>query len=427
MNKLNILVFPCGSEIGLEIYRSLRYSRHINLYGGSSIDDHGKFVYDKYIGKIPFVNDNNIIPYLRKVVNKYKIDAIYPTMDSVITKLSEKQDKLGCKIICSSLETTLLCLSKAKTYEKFNKIISVPKIFKDIDEIDFYPVFIKPDSGYGSRGALKVNNKKELKRNMDNKPNLIILEYLEGHEYTVDCFTDRHGNLLFIGPRIRKRIRNGISVNTISVEEGIEIFEEIAHNINRNLELRGAWFFQLKENKKGDLVLLEIASRLGGSSTLFRIKGVNFALLSVFDAFDKDVKICLNTLNTELDRALENKYKVDFNFETAYIDFDDCLIINNKVNTELLRLIFQFINEGKKVILLTKHYDNIQKNLEKYRLQNIFDEIIQIPKDAAKTNYINNRKSIFIDDSFSERLDVNIKLNIPVFSPDAIECLFNIN
>ena len=40
----NILVFPCGSEIALEIYRSLRYSTHFKLIGANSLDDHGKFV-----------------------------------------------------------------------------------------------------------------------------------------------------------------------------------------------------------------------------------------------------------------------------------------------------------------------------------------------------------------------------------------------
>jgi hypothetical protein len=37
--KKNVLVFPCGSEIGLEIHKSLSYSTHFTLVGGSSVDD----------------------------------------------------------------------------------------------------------------------------------------------------------------------------------------------------------------------------------------------------------------------------------------------------------------------------------------------------------------------------------------------------
>ena len=61
VKKKNILVFPCGSEIGLEIYRSLNYSTHLNLFGGNSIKDHGEFVYENYIGDLPFVSDENFV------------------------------------------------------------------------------------------------------------------------------------------------------------------------------------------------------------------------------------------------------------------------------------------------------------------------------------------------------------------------------
>ena len=44
-SKNNILVFPCGSEIGLEINNALKWSTHIELFGASSVDDHGKYVY----------------------------------------------------------------------------------------------------------------------------------------------------------------------------------------------------------------------------------------------------------------------------------------------------------------------------------------------------------------------------------------------
>ena len=51
----NVLVFPCGSEIGLEVNRALANSTHFKLYGGNSVDDHGKFVYKNYISGIPFI------------------------------------------------------------------------------------------------------------------------------------------------------------------------------------------------------------------------------------------------------------------------------------------------------------------------------------------------------------------------------------
>ncbi len=78
---------------------------------------------------------------------------------------------------------------------------------------------------------------------------MVIVEYLPGEEYTVDCFTNYKGNLLSVNMRNRERIRNGISVNSKSLTHPSEV-QDIAEQINKKLKLNGAWFFRLKEIKK---------------------------------------------------------------------------------------------------------------------------------------------------------------------------------
>lgn len=425
MKKINILVFPCGSEIGLEVHRSLNFSKHVNIIGANSVDDHGKFIYKKYIGDLPFIDSVNFSKKIKQVIKRNKIDAIYPTMDYVIFRLKEMEKELGCKVISSDLNTTKICSSKLLTYKLLNGKIKIPEIFS-INNIKKFPVFLKPDVGYGSRGVCKIDSADKLKSVIFENPdkNYLILEYLPGEEFTVDCFTDRYGNLRFVGPRKRSRIVNGISVNTKMVNDRSKEFNKIANIINNNLQFRGAWFFQLKKDSKGCLTLLEVASRLGGSSSLYRGLGVNFALLSVFDAFNINIDIKLNKYKIELDRALSNKYKTNLNFDNIYVDFDDCLVINKKINLNLISFLFSSFNNKKRVILITKHNGDIKKELKKFRIESLFDEIIHISKDDNKYRFIKNKKSIFIDDSFSERKMVSDKLGIPVFSPDMIE-IFN--
>ncbi|HTB48507.1 MAG TPA: carbamoylphosphate synthase large subunit short form, partial [Verrucomicrobiae bacterium] len=69
--KQNVLVFPCGSEIGLEIYKSLSHSTHFNIFGGSSTADHGEFVYENYIGDLPTVDSPTFTEELNSVIDKY--------------------------------------------------------------------------------------------------------------------------------------------------------------------------------------------------------------------------------------------------------------------------------------------------------------------------------------------------------------------
>lgn len=425
-----ILVFPCGSEVAMEIHRSLKYSNHFDLIGASSVDDHGKFIFEKYIDNIPFIDSDKIIPALKEVVVQYQIDAIFPAMDKVMAVLKRHENDLGCKIICSKLETTEICLSKRKTYDLLNGIIRVPKVYDSIKEIDVYPVFFKPTIGYGSRGVFMAEDEESashfFEQNYAAGKDIIITEYLPGREYTIDCFTDRKGKLLFSAGRKRNRIMNGISVNTTPDIEHNRKFMSLSNRINDSLDLRGAWFFQVKEDSQGDLVLLEVASRLGGSSALFRNLGVNFALLTLFDAFDYDVEVIVNNYNIELDRAFSNKYKLTVEYDEVFVDFDDCLIIKGRVNEILVAFLYQSINEKKRVILITKHAQVVEDTLKKFRLFSLFDEILHIKKEDEKCQYVKNRKAIFIDDSHDERKKMKEKANIPVFAPDMIESLLKI-
>jgi hypothetical protein len=420
--KFKILVFPCGSEIGLEIHRSLKFSAHIELYGASSVEDHGTFVFDNYIADLPFFDDSRFISELNKITNKFQIDAIYPAMDGVMTELGRNVKAIDCEIIGSSYKTSSICLSKKATYKHLKGLVDLAVLYSSLSEVSQFPVFMKPDVGYGSRGAKLINNHNEGEQHLKAFPSSIVLENLPGNEYTIDCFTNKDGELLFSGGRQRNRIQNGISVNTSPVSKN-EQFHAIAQNINESMEFKGAWFFQLKEDAFGNLKLLEVACRLGGSSSLYRNLGVNFALLSIFDAFDLPVEILLNNYGIEMDRALDNKFKLSIKYDTAYIDFDDCLLLGEKINIQLISFLFQALNDNVRLVLITRHALKIDESLEKYRLTGIFDEVIHITNKDPKYKYINSGNVIFIDDSFAERKAVQNELKIPVFSPDTIESL----
>lgn len=421
----NILVFPCGSEIALEIYRSLQYSTHFNLIGASSVADHGEYVYENYIANLPFHNDKKFIPTLQKIIQEYKIDAIYPAMDLVAYTLKENERELETKVIGSSLHTNKICSSKKLTYEELQKSIPLPKVYKSIDDAR-YPLFIKPDIGYGSRNTFIANSAEDASKFLEQKKEngeFLLCEYLPHEEYTIDCFSSKEGELLFYKARQRARISNGISVNTIHTSQHIGLFAQYAKNINEILKPRGAWFFQMKEDTKHQPKLLEVAARLGGSSSLCRAKGVNFAMLTLFDAFDFNVSIEENNYSIELDRALSSRYRVDIKYATVYVDYDDCILLGDRLNTQMLSFLFKALNEGKKIVLITRHAGNIEKSLEKYRIKQLFDSIVHIDKSDKKSLYVVDSDSIFIDDSFAERKEVAQMHKIPVFSPDMIEVL----
>lgn len=416
----NVLVFPCGSEIGLEIYRSLKYSIHFRLYGASSIKDHGRFVYENHISGIPFVDDENFIDALNKVIDENNIDMVFPAHDSVVLKCAQNANILHCQVLTSDAKVCEIARSKLKTYNFLQDIIRVPKIF-NIDGIEKYPVFLKPDIGQGSKGCLKANTKEEVISALKKDKSLLILEYLPGEEYTIDCFSDENGKLQYIQGRKRARILNGISANSFPVND--DRFVELAKKINQAIHFTGVWFFQVKEDYNNDLCLLEIAPRIAGTMEINRMQGVNLPLMWCFSALGYNISILKNNYSIEIDRALENTFKLEIDYDTIYIDFDDCLVTNSVVNYKIVAFLYKELNKNKKIILLTKHAKNIDQSLHKVRLFEIFDKIIHIEASDEKYKYIKEKNSIFIDDSFAEREKIYRFLNIPVFSPDMIDSL----
>lgn len=429
--KKNILVFPCGSEIALEVYRAVNHSTHFNLIGANSIDDHGQFVFENYIGGLPFITAPDFLEKFGQVIRENNIDAVYPAMDSVIELLKNNEDLLGCKVVSSPIETTQICLSKSRTYKVLENIVKVPKTYTANELVKAggpFPVFAKPDIGYGSRGAKKISSVEDLKAHLALYPSCILSEFLPGKEYTVDCFSSHNGDLLFAAARERCRIMNGISVNTKPVKENAEEFMDFAQKINETIKFQGAWFYQVKRDANGSLTLLEIASRFGGSSSLFRAQGINFALMSLFDAFDIPVSILRNGYDVVMDRALDNKYKLDLKYSEVFIDFDDCIYLEKKfVNDAMMAFLYRCVNKGIKVTLLSRHDDEklgkLDELLDKLRIRQVFDRIIHLNPSQKKIDSIDNTDSIFIDDSFAERKAVADKFNIPVFSLDMIEAL----
>lgn len=347
--KSKVLVFPCGTEIGLEIHRSLKFSKDIEMFGASSCDDNGCFVYKNYIGNVPFVDDENFIPALNGIIENCGIDFIFPAHDSVVLKLARAAQNVRAKVLTSEELTCDICRHKNKTYKYFKDIIKTPPTY-EYTEVKEFPVFVKPNAGQGSKGAMIIRNNNELQTAVEKNDDIVICEYLPGKEFTVDCFTNRKGELIFCGARTRSRILNGISVNSKPIDN--QRFLPIAKLINSSLKFEGVWFFQVKENAENELVLLEIAPRLAGTMDLYRGKGINFALLNIYNAMGIDVEIIQNDFDIELDRSLSAKYRVCVDYKNVYVDFDDTILLENTVNTEIIKFLYQEKNKNNKIILL---------------------------------------------------------------------------
>lgn len=398
---MNILIYPSGTEIGLEIARALRHQKNITVFAANTEDDYSHHVHDK-VYYCPSIYEDGAIEALRGMVDEFGIDYIYPAHDEVAYRLSTTD----LPVLTSPAGTVAVCRFKSKTYRLFPEY--APKVYSPDDKKGtiLFPVFCKPDAGQGSRGTWKAENITQLVEKWNGE---LILEYLTGKEYTIDCFTDKAGELA-MHQRERSAVKNGISVESVRVS--IPALKKMGEAINCALEFRGAWFFQAKEHE-GKMYLMEIAPRPAGCSCLTRVAGYNMPLLTVYDRIS-DVELIPTPGISKVRRALHSKYVFTYKYREVNIDLDDTL------QPEIIGLLLRLKAEGKKLNLITRNQYPSDKLRSMYIVPTLFDRIViaQMPK----SHYI--KGGIFIDDSFAERKEVYESKGIPCFDvQQAIEVL----
>jgi hypothetical protein len=419
-----VLVFPAGSEIGLEIFNSLKYSHHAEVFGASGKSDHAAYVYDAahyFEDEKLYVGEPDFVERLNALLLRLGIEFIYPTHDTIAEFLAENQSRLAAQVIGSNIETNRIARHKRRTYETFPEIS--PKLYDPTYDHARYPLFLKPDDGQGGKGSVRADDPEELVFHLRRAPDLLVCEHLPGEELSVDCFTDFEGRLLFIGPRSRERVQMGISFRSTAVESDAEV-RTIAEALNQRVRLDGAWFFQVKRDGQGRFKLLEFAPRQASTMGLYRHSGVNFALLSLFNAMRLPVRILRNDYALQIDRCLHNRFKADFDYTRVYIDFDETLIAEGRVHGRVMDFLYQCRNRGVEIVLITKHRHDLAATLAECAIsERLFTRIVHLRDDQPKADHIEPDGAIFIDNYWHDRDAVKRRHGIPVFDVDAVECL----
>jgi len=398
-----VLVYPGGTEIGLEIGRALKPCKEVRLLSAGLAGTPADLFFPRH-HLVPTVCDSTWLEVLRSVVNRERVTHIFPAHDEVIEPLLLAQREIGVKVVTSSLETCRIARSKSQTMRRLKGVLPVPDIYEHISAVERFPVFVKPDASQGSRGASVASSRQELECLLARDPGLLIQEFLPGEEYTIDCFSDRDRGLLYAGARQRTKITSGIASRSEFVHDSL--CAEHAKRIDAVLPFRGAWFFQMRASAGGELKLMEVAPRIAGTSGLSRVSGVNLPLLSLYESDRVQVSISQTLRGVVLQRTLAPAYIHSLEFDALYLDYDDTLIVNGAVNTYLVKLAYQFINEQKPVVLVTRHTGDITASLRQHRLECLFDRITHLQAGESKRHAIQHQSAVFIDDSFRELEDL---------------------
>ncbi|KVU36012.1 hypothetical protein WK68_18660 [Burkholderia ubonensis] len=418
----NVLVFPAGEINSAEVHAALSSQVNIKLFGACSVERFGHHIFSNYSNTLPNIGDAEFLPKFNALLEEWDIDLIIPTHDTVVEYMVKMRPQIVRKCLIPSEDTAYACRDKKVAYSRFADCTFTPRVFESLSDVGDAPVFVKPARGQGSVGArlIKAGEAPVARIDWDNE---VVCEYLPGDELTVDCFTDQHRQLLGVFPRTRERTFGGISVAGEAIEANDEI-TKIASTINERLEFIGMWYLQLKRSTSGEWKLLEVSARCAGSQNLTRARGVNLPLLSVYAAMGRDVAVQENPYRVRMDRTLSNRYDIDYEYDTVYVDYDDTITCRNGVNVDIIRLLYQMKNERKKIVLMTRHEYDLKSSLKNNAIsEELFTEIVHLRNGEPKADYIQSGRAIFIDNAYAERFAVQAARGIPVFDVDTTEVL----
>jgi len=264
---------------------------------------------------VPPGSDPGFIKRVLEICRKEKPELVVSGVDPELLPLAKAKpelEKLGAKVVLTSPQAIELSQDKARLYEFFKGSKFVPKNIPVRTSQDFrkavkslgYPgsvVCFKPAFSYGSRGfrILKDTDRgeflfkekpnsvfmgfseaMEILEDYEKKaglPEMLVMEYLGGKEYTVDILL-KDGKPILTIPRERTVTKNGISV-VGRIEKNGQVIET-ANAIARKLGLDYNANLQLKYSG-GVPKLIEVQPRLAGTTIACAGAGANLPYLGL--------------------------------------------------------------------------------------------------------------------------------------------------
>lgn len=322
-DDVTVLMTGAGAPGAWGIVRSLRATdeRTVHIIGTDMDPDAYGFALVDEAYRVPPGTEPEFVPRIAELVSEADVDVVLPLTTDELQPLAEHREEISASIMVSAADRLSVANDKAALYEflESNGFDSAPEFRQVSDEASFVeavaelgypetPVCFKPTVASGGRGFRVLDGDADrLTRLLDEKPGaavttldevrpvlasadpfpeLVVMEYLPGEEYSVDVLAmgDTVGPVV---PRTRSQTRAGITFRGV-VEQNDPLIEE-AGDICRALGLEYNVNLQFKFDADGDPKLIEINPRVSGTIVMCVGAGANMPYLGLKHALGESL------------------------------------------------------------------------------------------------------------------------------------------
>jgi len=139
---------------------------------------------------------------------------------------------------------------------------------------------------------IEMNDLRSILAHQESFATMLLMEFLEGDEYSVDCFGTQTGEL-FMTPRCKRH--GGQSLN--APQEVLDGVRALAHHFG----MKGLFNVQLK-HQEGITRTIEINPRMSGGIAMTRFAGFNFPVAAIAEALGESIALPQPTLGAQIIR-----------------------------------------------------------------------------------------------------------------------------
>jgi carbamoyl-phosphate synthase large subunit len=274
---IKILITSIGSTGSQNVIKGLRSQKKydIQIIGVDACKDVAAKYFVDIFHQIPLAYDEEAyLSNLTGICEGENINLLIPIMEPELEVLSKCKQEFGKNtILLVSDYTTITTCNDKKRMHTFFEIhrIPTPQIY-EFEKVEF-PVIVKPINGTGTKNVYRVDNYEEL--NFYAKDGMIIQQFIEGDEYTIDTFSDFDGRFIGAVPRKRLEVKGGLSTKSITIHD--EELISWAKTIVEKLQIVGPANLQCIRSQDG-LFFIEVNPRFGGAYILSIKAGLNAPL-----------------------------------------------------------------------------------------------------------------------------------------------------
>lgn len=276
----NVLVTCGGRWVGLVLQLKQAMSTVPTLRAGHLfVADHagltpaGHFADQSFV--VPSAADDDYVPALLELCKAEQVRILLPHTDIDLCLLAvhgSEFARVGVTVVCPPPEIAELCTDKAH-FNAFaqREQLSTPQSFSNENVAsERFPLFAKQRRGFGGNGATICRSMEDARRILEHDPSVLLQEFVDADEISVDAYVTSDGRTIVRVPRIRDKVVGGEAVMSHTIRD-----PAIANLADRTIAAltrrgyRGPLNLQLFRDTPPKLI--EVNPRLGSASLLANV------------------------------------------------------------------------------------------------------------------------------------------------------------